>query len=182
LGELPGDGFSEALAINNHDKAAGYSGIVISFDPFVVEYHAVIWHKSQVFSLPPLPEGGKADIVTDVNDRGQVVGFSGPEFGFEHPALWYRGSLRDLGLIGGDWAQAIAISEKGQVVGYGATADGSIHAFTWKNGVITDLGVLNEGDQFSGAFDINQKRQIVGFSGADIADVTSSRALLWDRA
>jgi probable HAF family extracellular repeat protein len=179
LGELPGDNFSDASAINNHRQVVGVSASFTP-EPFSLAFHAVLWHKNRLLRLPPLPDGGMADWALDVNERGQVVGFSGPEFGFEHPALWDRGSPTDLGLIGGDWAEANAINDKEQVVGFGQTASGDTHAFSWKRGVITDLGVLEDDDEFSGAFDINQKGQIVGFSGASLSDVATSRAVLWE--
>jgi len=43
---------------------------------------------------------------------------------------------------------------------------------------MSDLGVLGD-DVFSVALDINNKGQIVGFSGASIIDITTSHALLW---
>jgi probable HAF family extracellular repeat protein len=41
--------------------------------------------------------------------------------------------------------------------------------------------VLDDDDTLSGAFDINRKGQIVGYSGADLTDVTTSRAVLWEK-
>jgi probable HAF family extracellular repeat protein len=175
LGELPGDDFGHAYAINNHRQAVGDSARVIDLENWIFEFHAVLWHKDRIFRLPPLPEGGMADFALDINERGQIVGSSGPA-----AALWERGSVTDLGHLGGTWAQAIAINNKGQAVGLAETPSGDTHAFFWERGAISDLDVP-AGDVFSGAFDINQKGQVVGFSGASIVDVDTSRAILWEK-
>lgn len=173
LGELPGDSAGFALGINNQGQAVGASYNVTSS-----VFHATLWHKNQIFLLPPLPGGGMADVAWDINDRGQIVGNSGPAFGEEHPTLWDKGAVTDLGLLGGDWADAVVINNKGQVVGYAQIASGDIHAFFWESGAMSDLGVLGN-DVFSVALDINNRGQIVGFSGASIIDITTSHALLW---
>jgi probable HAF family extracellular repeat protein len=167
--------YSHAYAINNHRQAVGDSCRVLSFDPFAWECSAVRWQKGQLSVLPPLPGGGTFDFALDINERGQIVGNSGPA-----AALWYKGQAIDLGLIGGDWAQALAINDRGQVVGLAGIAGGDTHAFFWEGGVISDLGSLG-GDVFAGAWDINQKGQIVGFSGASLIDVTTSHALMWEK-
>jgi probable HAF family extracellular repeat protein len=178
LSELPGDNFSDASAVNNRRQVVGVSANFTP-EPFSLAFHAVLWQENRIVRLPPLPDAGMADWALDINEHGQIVGFSGPAFGLEHPALWDKGSVTDLGLLGGDWAEANAINNNGQVVGFGQTAAGDTHAFFWESGSISDLGALDD-DEFSGAFDINQKGQIVGFSGASITDVTTSHAVLWE--
>lgn len=174
LGELPGDIFGHAFAINNNRQIVGDSCNVTSWDPFVVACHAVLWQRNQILPLPPLPGGETAGLALDINERGQIVGASGAA-----AALWDRGLPTDLGHLGGYWAQAIALNNSGHVVGIALTAAGEAHAFLWEDGLMSDLDVL-AGDVFSGAFDVNQKGQIVGMSGAGTTDVATSHAVLWD--
>ncbi len=72
-------------------------------------------------------------IAYDINDRGQVVGFSTNAAGIGRAFLWENDVMKDLnGLIPTDsgWVlvEARAINKRGQIVGYGRI-NGQAHAF-----------------------------------------------------
>lgn len=74
--------------------------------------------------------------------------------------------ILDLGTFGGPLTTPHAINNSGQVVGVGllpATPLTPRQAFLWENGVLHALEGVQQGAE-SGAYDINESGQIVGFS------------------
>jgi probable HAF family extracellular repeat protein len=73
--------------------------------------------------------------------------------------------MRDLGTLGGTYAQANGINNHGAVVGESRLADGeTVHAFLYENGVLRDLHALTRmpsGWVLVSANDINDGRQIL---------------------
>jgi probable HAF family extracellular repeat protein len=108
----------------------------------------------------------------DINDAGQVAGWSEVSPGATHPFLWTPGTgMQDLGTLGGSAATATAwgINNSGQVVGQSATAPPSTtapyHAFLLTPGQgMQDLGTT--GGNLSMALRINDAGQVVGWSYA----------------
>jgi len=101
-----------------------------------------------------------------INDRGQVVGNSSLAGDTTHHGfIWARGTLTDLGTLGGNNSEANWINNSGLVVGR-ADVPGSLthHGFLWKHGVMTDLGVI-DGDACSTAYAVNSSGVIVGDAG-----------------
>jgi probable HAF family extracellular repeat protein len=106
-----------------------------------------------------------------MNNRGQVVGNSTlAGDAAHHGFLWDRGTLTDLGTLGGNQSIANWISDSGVITGNGDVPGSQTHHGTrwmWKHGVmkVTDLGVINN-DPCSTGYAVNSSGQIVGDAGA----------------
>lgn len=165
LGALPGNSgqnTSFAAAINDDGLVTGISetGAV---DPATgyPEAHAVVWKEGRILDFGTF--GGTQSFGYMVNDRGQVIGnalnaIPDPySFGGAFPGttqsrafLWYKGTMRDLGTLGGPDALAYINSESGKIAGYSYTNNApnpttgipTIHPFVWDNGRMIDLGTL----------------------------------------
>jgi probable HAF family extracellular repeat protein len=145
---------------------------------------AAIWKSGRLSALQLLP-GGNNSYALDMNDRGQVVGFSDTDVydldcaaaktaGFRFQAVIWEPNdrLRQLTPLDGDTvANAFGINDRGQVVGNsGVCANttpppypSSPHAVLWdRDGTPHDLGTL--GGPFSGASAINSRGDVSGTS------------------
>jgi probable HAF family extracellular repeat protein len=101
-----------------------------------------------------------------INNRGEIVGNSTLAGDATHHAfVWDRGTLTDLGTLGGNNSEANWITSSGLVVGR-ADVPGSQthHGFLWRHGVMTDLGVIGS-DACSTAYAVNSSGMIVGDAG-----------------
>jgi len=157
---------SQGLALNNKGQVVGDSTTTNG------QTHAFSWTAA----------GGMVDLGTldgtfsraaglffdvhtfSVNDKGQVVGWSG-----DRSFLWTAaGGIVDLGTLGGARNFAMAVNENGQVVGFsqGTGPSDPVHAFLWTpaEGMV-DLG------RNSFAYAVNDKGQVVGYS--------DNRATMW---
>ena len=202
LGTLPGGASSQADWISSNGLIAGFSqnGEIDPLVPLFPELRAVLWNNGGILDLGTL-EGGYESIANAVNIRSQVVGFAtntipdpNSMFGLGYQTrafVWERGSMRDLGTLGGNDAVALLINERGQIAGISykdsepsdacAGADlGSLTtgAFLWTNGTMRDLG--NFGGTCTFAADLNDRGQVVG--GSFLAGDQASHPFLWDGA
>ena len=194
LGGLPGGFGSEGNGINDHNQIAGQSlnGLI---DPLLGTPAgiAVLWQSNgQIVDLGTL--GGNQSLAATVNNRGQVVGGAAntiPDqfsmFGWATQTrafLWQRGTMRDLGTLGGPDAFAIFINDRGQVAGVAyttstpnpVTGTPAQDPFLWENGKMKDLGTLGGTQSFVNAF--NNRGEVAGES--NLAGDLSSRPFLWD--
>ena len=113
--------------------------------------------------------------VSAINAIGQVTGYSylSTEFQvpcpprgydqqkkcFEHPYhafVWSNGAMTDLGTLGGNFSQGVAINRSGEVVGTADTKVGSSDSFLWNGKTMVDLGSAFR------AYGINDSGQIAG--------------------
>jgi probable HAF family extracellular repeat protein len=117
--------------------------------------------------LPGLPAGEISLDVTAINNRDQIVGWTGAAGGELHSFIWDRKhGMRELGSVAGHTSVIAAdVNERGMVVGDATDFEsGESLAFVWSRhtGVLvpdTSLGGVN-----SFATGINRRGQIVGAS------------------
>ena len=146
--------------------------------PQVFQFKPVVWASGKIHELVTL-DGDPDGVAFAINNYGQVAGASGQCSAFNasileslsplHALLWERGTVIDLGNLGGTGQGfgnlALNLNDQGQVVGQSDLAgDANFHAFLWtKETGIEDLGTLT-GDVNSVALGINDSGEIVGLS------------------
>jgi probable HAF family extracellular repeat protein len=120
----------------------------------------------QVIDLGSL--GGDYSVGLDVNNNGQVTGYSTLVSGATHAFLYSGGKMTDLGTLGGTESYGRGINDKGEVTGDSLLSGSTItatnfsHAFLYSGGKMTDLSTLG-GDRSSG-YGINASGQVAGWS------------------
>jgi len=183
-----------AAGANNRGQVVGWAENTVHdptcVPPQVLQFRAVLWEPKtdQIQELPPLP-GDTSGAATAINDRGQVVGISGTcdqavgRFTAAHAVLWEKGTVTDIGNLGGTtWNTPMAINQQGDVVGFASQPgddpdNPQLRAFLWtRREGIRNLGTL-PGDVYSEAHGINERGQVVGVS---CDAVGNCRAFLWE--
>lgn len=173
LPPLPGDAASAATAINDLGVAVGISGDCdVAVGRFSAR-HAVLWDRNGRPTEVPNLGGTTWHTPMDLNQAGDVVGFSNPE-GPGDPQgdfiaqafLWVHGAATavKIGVLPGDaLSEAFAINQAGQVVGVSFGGAAGARAFIYQDGALTDLNDLVETDDvLISAQDINDDGVITG--------------------
>ena len=171
-----------AIAINNRGDIVGQSE-TSNFDacsPNAQQVEAVIWKNGSVYTIPGYA-GDPDGYAGGINNRGDIVYFTGCITGAIHALLWRDNQVVYLGSLGGITGNfPSAINNRDQVVGESDLAGDTLHhAFLWDKGVMRDLGTL-PGLPTSSAIGLNNKGQIVGQSQDANSNPSSSVAVLWD--
>ncbi len=126
-----------------------------------------------------VPEGALSSYGSSINNGGQIVGYSRNIFGQSRAFLT---SLDDPGVfvpipsLGGANNAALDINNDGSTVGWSQTGGNRYHGFISREaGTVIDLGTL-PGGTFSSAVAINDRGQVVGYSGTASEVVLAVRA------
>jgi probable HAF family extracellular repeat protein len=179
LGNLPGGNQSIANGMNERGDVVG-AAVNSTPDPFPnlwsilffnnsTEAHAVLWRHGAITDLGTL--GGPDSAAIFVNNSGRIAGQSltdstvNPSTGqpTEHPFLWLKGNMIDLGTLGGTKGFPTGLNSHGQVIGQmNLAGDKNFHPFLWDRGVLTDLGTLG-GDNGLASW-INDSGEVLGIS------------------
>jgi len=125
--------------LSGNARAVNDRGVIVgqthTFEPpgFTVS-HAAVWEQGVPRLLPSLP-GARIAGATDLNEGGQIVGFSAfTESGLLHAVLWEGDTVRDLGALEGDFFSGTdSINEGGEIVGFSSGVGGS-HVLVWRGG------------------------------------------------
>lgn len=120
-------------------------------------------------------------IATGINNAGQVGAVSESSTFEQYRAARYSGGqLQDLGTLGGELSETLAINDAGQVVGDATTTSDplSYHAFLWDNGTMKDLGLLPGGNA-SQAWGVNIHSEVVGQAITQVGAAFVFHAFHW---
>jgi probable HAF family extracellular repeat protein len=174
LPPYPGDRASAATAINENGVVVGISGRCDQAVGRFSALRAVIWDHGDVDTLPTL--GGVTwHTPMDINEMGDVVGFSNPpgpgdpngDF-IAQAFYWKKGSptVVKIGtlVITDPVSEAFAINSRGQVVGISFGGPSGARAFLWEDGKLANLNDLADvaPNVLLSAQDINDEGQITG--------------------
>ncbi len=147
------------------------AGVVVGDSSFGLNTtHAAVFMNGSAMDLGTLRQGGTFSRANAINISGQVVGFSSEKQDYQYARAFIvstfdRRGMRDLGTLGGAYAQAWSINDFGFVTGNSHLGDkvGSTHAFIWQQEKgMSDLGTL--GGDFSYGTSINGSNHVVGYS------------------
>ncbi len=101
----------------------------------------------------------------DLNEAGQITGYSQTASGELRAFLYTRGRMQNLGTLGGAGSLGNALNDLGQVTGFGVTPQGQTRAFLYAGGKMRDIGLA--GLESAGSA-INNFGVVAGYAvGAD---------------
>lgn len=151
--------------------------LVILLTLLVVEQSTAVG--SSEYSIVNLHFGGYVCSANDINESGQIVGWSSAGGGpGKEAVLWDNGSVYYLQSLVGPWSDARAINNRGEIVGvdFGYGEGENLNAIKWYSSERALLGPTENGP--TAANDVNERGQVVGEVGYSYWE---REAVLWDK-
>jgi probable HAF family extracellular repeat protein len=127
--------------------------ISIGFSPTAA---AAIPSAYSIIELSPITDHDELTVVTDLNEAGVAIGWSGNSFGAQ-TVTWTFGDPTAVPIV--SQAGGRALNLQGNVAGDLATGGGGAHAFFWNGATLQDIHSL--GGKSLG-IDINNANDVVG--------------------
>ena len=166
-----------AAAINNAGTVVGQRSITENLNP----QNAYIWSAEEGFTDLGVMNGPKS-AARDVNEKGDVCGWTGVFLSSDEVFVWSDGKLRFLGPIpGGESSTGSAINALGQVSGAGLIESKDsptiVTGFVWDDGVFSLIDPII-GYDTSSSGDINDQGYATGTS-VNLDQPTDRHAFVW---
>ena len=76
--------------------------------PFTFDSEAVLWDHGSLIRLFGAAPGGFSFRATDINEQGQIIGYTTSPIAFSFALLWEDSTPKVLSALGGSW-QAYAL-------------------------------------------------------------------------
>lgn len=183
--EMPGDRIDGRVhSVASDGRAVGEAAV----DEAHAARRAVIWDNQEVSELKGTPDDG-ASSANDMNSLGQMVGWIGADDGSQRKAVIFGldADPVELGALGGNLSEAVAISEQGMIVGNSSTSDEQtdlnsegVAAFAWADGTMAPLLTMQK-QSWSKATDVNSVGLVTGSVGlaAPASASLATTAVVW---
>ena len=193
-----GGASSVAYGVNNRGEVVGgasngnadpysmLSSDFFIFSPFPAdtESRAFVWVDGLKLDLGTL--GGPDSIAIFINDKGQTVGIS---YTSDTPAadlgvppigtfVWRQGRMTDIGGLGGNFTQPVALNQQGEIVGQSLLAGDQVwRSFIWRDGSLKDLGSLGGDNVY--VYTINDEGVATGYSDIPPGTPVFGHPFIW---
>ncbi len=163
----PDFSFGSANAINNLGQIAGFQSVDVPSavvpGATVTSFTATLWDGGAIpgkyLTTPNLNLGS---VAKDINDSGQIVGFTNDNFGNYTATLWENGQTKSLSFMGETFGMVQSINKSGEMIGLTGPDFGSRITHWDKNLIPTFEGnsigydySLNESGQIAGVFEFS---------------------------